>query len=122
MFYSDKHEENSDIALQKNIKFFLSADYTVFMMGLSIIFAKKVTKLDFLLKKNSKEALSLQITPLCLNAGKKKVKCSALTYKCLSNTFANSALGCNPITESTFSPSLKTNKVGMFRIPKRLAA
>jgi len=56
--FVDKHEENSDKILRKTVGFLLSADYTVFTIALSINFAKKVTLLSFLHKKQAKKPLS----------------------------------------------------------------
>lgn len=47
VFCSNKYKENSDKPLLQNTKFFLSQDYTVFTIGLSIIFGKKVILLNF---------------------------------------------------------------------------
>jgi hypothetical protein len=58
VFFVDKHWENSDKVLMKTVMFPLSADYTVIMMTLSIIFVKKVAKPNFLVKNAAKKPLS----------------------------------------------------------------
>jgi len=56
--FVDKHEENSDKALRKTVRFLLSADYTAFKTALSIIFAKKAVLSSFLLRKAAKKPLA----------------------------------------------------------------
>ena len=61
MFCVEKHEENSDKTLRKNIMSLLSADYTVFKSDLSIIFVKKFAYLTFLPIKQPKSHYLVQI-------------------------------------------------------------